>query len=101
MILLIIVINSVFIIIDKNDLDNLFIAFYLLEFILKVSAFRLNYFKDGWNLLDFLITFFTVFPLIAGNSLVNISGLRGIKILRPLRTITTVKELRVIMETLF
>lgn len=35
--------------------DLTFIIIFLLEFIFKVVAFRQHYFKDGWNMVDFII----------------------------------------------
>jgi hypothetical protein len=33
---------------------------YTLEFLLKVTAFGLTYFENGWNLLDFTIVLFAL-----------------------------------------
>lgn len=32
-----------------------FIIIFLIECILKIIAFRQHYFKDGWNIIDFII----------------------------------------------
>ncbi len=32
--------------------DNLFLAIYIVEFLLKFYAWRLRYFKLGWNIFD-------------------------------------------------
>lgn len=33
----------------------LFLVIFLIEFILKIIAFRQYYFKDYWNILDFVV----------------------------------------------
>ena len=33
----------------------IFLLIFLLEFIFKVIAFRQHYFKDGWNVVDFVV----------------------------------------------
>ena len=32
--------------------DNMFLAIYIVEFLLKFYAWRLRYFKLGWNIFD-------------------------------------------------
>lgn len=32
-----------------------FLLIFLVEFIFKVIAFRQHYFKDGWNIIDFVV----------------------------------------------
>lgn len=38
-----------------------FIAIFLLEFIVKVIALRKYYFKDYWNITDFIIVVLSIF----------------------------------------
>lgn len=33
----------------------IYILIFLLEFILKLVALRQHYFKDGWNIIDFIV----------------------------------------------
>lgn len=33
---------------------------FLVECILKIIAFRKHYFKDGWNILDFVVTILSI-----------------------------------------
>lgn len=41
-------------------LHFIFILIFLTECILKLVAFRQHYFKDGWNIIDFLILIFQI-----------------------------------------
>lgn len=77
--------------------------------LLKISGlgFALNknsYLRDPWNILDFVIvvsgyaTFFiSSSSSDTGGSSTNISALRSFRVLRPLRTISGVEGLRVIV----
>lgn len=38
-----------------NLIQFVFILIFLVEFIFKVIAFRQHYFKDGWNIIDFVV----------------------------------------------
>lgn len=38
-----------------NLMQFVFILIFLVEFIFKVIAFRQHYFKDGWNIIDFVV----------------------------------------------
>ena len=37
-----------------------FILIFLLEFILKIIALRKHYFKDGWNIVDFVVLIISI-----------------------------------------
>jgi len=56
-----------------------------------------GYFNDGWSLIDFVIvcTSVTIFFSSA-----NVSSIRVLRVLKPLRTISRVKGLKVMVETL-
>lgn len=41
-------------------LDFIFILIFILEFIVKVIALRKYYFKDYWNVSDFIIVIFSI-----------------------------------------
>src|SRR3569833_2903900 len=72
--------------------------------LLKISAlgFMLNrgsYLRDAWNILDFVIVVSGYLPyFIKGGA--NISALRSFRVLRPLRTISGIEGLRVIVGAL-
>ncbi len=79
---------------------NFFVlAVFVCEAILKITAsaprFK-NYFGDGWNLFDFSIVVFSLMPSTGEFALIA----RTIRLLRVLRLITAVPELRLIISTL-
>jgi len=72
--------------------------------ILKIIAFglfttELSYFRDFWNILDFIIIV-TGYLSMFLNNLINLSFLRSMRVLRPLRTIGFIKGLRLLMASL-
>jgi hypothetical protein len=58
------------------------------------------YLKDTWNLLDFIIVMTSLMPLVIDINF-SVKSLRAIRVLRPLKTITKVKSLKMIVSTLF
>ena len=118
--ILIIVGNCFFLILDDptaiennpvNDMaDYVFQGLYTVEMLLKIfgKGFILNkgsYMRDAWNILDFVIvvsgyvTFMIKTDSSSGGG-TNISALRSFRVLRPLRTISGVEGLRVIVTAL-
>jgi len=73
-------------------MDNLFLALYSLEMVLKILGlgFLFNkgaYLRDAWNILDFIIVCTGYLQLMFTGASFNISGLRSFRVLRPLRSI--------------
>lgn len=71
------------------------LAVFVVEIAIKLFAFGSRFFRDGWNVFDFVIV---------GIALVPASGpfaiLRALRILRVLRLLTKVERLRHIVESL-
>ena len=88
-------------------LEELCFYFYCFELIIKVFSLGLffgenTYFRDPWNILDFAIIFpDIVLKTIKDMSFLNIKALRAIRVLKPLRTITKIKNLQLILSALF
>ncbi|MEO9967685.1 MAG: ion transporter [Reichenbachiella sp.] len=78
-----------------DQLDNIILGIFVIEVILKIYAFGFRFFKNAWNIFDFLIVAIAVVPA-AG----SFSVFRTIRILRTLRLIKNVPKLRVIIEAL-
>lgn len=96
-------------------LDSIFLGIYIMEIILKLYIWRKQFFKDGWNNMDFTIVVFGVIdfllPLIMASMVGNngatifrllriFRGIRAIRALRVLRTIRFLNTLQVILTTL-
>ena len=81
-----------------NILDKVCLYIFVLEAILKISSFRLNYFKDGWNWFDFLIV---VFSLLADfPALSSLRVLRIIRVFRAFKLISGMKPLQTIVSVI-
>ena len=78
---------------------------YSIEMVLKIFAFGLiipskAYLRDVWNILDCVIVITSLLPLVITLNF-SVNSLRAIRVLRPLKTITKVKALKMIVSTLF
>lgn len=74
-------------------LDSICLAIFVVELLAKLIVYRVQFFKDGWNIFDFLIVGISLAP--AGQGL---SVLRALRILRVLRVISVAPRLRRVVE---
>ena len=77
-------------------LDRIAIAFFVVELSLKLFAYRLSFFKNGWNVFDFVIVSVALFPFSQ-----QFTVLRAIRILRALRLVSVVPSMRKVIVGLF
>ncbi|OQX46274.1 MAG: voltage-gated sodium channel, partial [Candidatus Sedimenticola endophacoides] len=70
-------------------LDRLCLAVFVIEILLKLYVYRLSFFRQGWNLFDFMIVAIALVPATGGLSI-----LRAFRIFRVLRLITAVQSIR-------
>lgn len=94
----------------ENELDDkteiAFIILFTLEFLVKVVAFGFimesnTYLHDLWNWLDFLVVVTGLITLAMGSEDNNLSFLRTVRVLRPLRTLSAMPGMRVLVNTVF
>lgn len=76
-------------------LDKLCLAIFVAELVAKMFVYRGRFFRDGWNIFDFIIVGISLIPATQG-----FSAIRALRILRVLRLISTVKSLRRVVEGL-
>ncbi|KIN78717.1 voltage-gated sodium channel [Sulfitobacter mediterraneus] len=74
-------------------LDRLCLAIFVLELAAKLVAYRLRFFRDGWNIFDFVIVGVSLVPAAQG-----FSALRALRILRVLRLVSAAPRLRRVVE---
>lgn len=77
--------------------DTILLTLFSIEIILKLSVYKLDYFKSGWNLVDFSVVALSL--LFMGTNFVSV--LRIVRVLRVLRTITAFPSLRRMVQALF
>ena len=70
-------------------IDQLCLLIFVIELLLKLWVYRLSFFKQGWNVFDFLIVAIALVPATD-----ELSILRAFRIFRVLRLVTTVDSIR-------
>eukprot|EP00746_Dinoflagellata_sp_MGD_P066115 gnl/MRDRNA2_/MRDRNA2_27442_c0_seq1.p1 gnl/MRDRNA2_/MRDRNA2_27442_c0~~gnl/MRDRNA2_/MRDRNA2_27442_c0_seq1.p1 ORF type:complete len:541 (+),score=92.68 gnl/MRDRNA2_/MRDRNA2_27442_c0_seq1:208-1623(+) len=84
-------------------LDFLFTTIFAMEMLLKILHSRIQYFKDGWNLLDFVLAWLSILdsfilgPAIGGDEQ-DLRAYSVLRILRILRLIRAIRLLRMFRE---
>ena len=76
-------------------LDKAALAIFVAEIGIKLLVYRLKFFRDPWNIFDFVIVGISLVPSGQG-----LSVLRALRILRALRLISVVPRMRMVMEAL-
>ncbi len=76
-------------------IDTALLTFFVIELAARLWVKRLSFFKDGWNVFDFVVVGIALAP--ASDSL---SVLRSLRILRALRLITAVPSLKRVVTAL-
>ena len=76
-------------------LDRIALSIFIIEIVLKLVVYRLRFFRDAWNIFDFLVVGVTLMPAGEG-----VSVLRSLRILRVLRLISVVPSLRKVVHAL-
>ena len=74
-------------------LDKLCLLIFVAELVLKMVAYRMRFFRNGWNIFDFIIVGISLVPAAQG-----MSALRALRILRVLRVISVAPSLRRVVE---
>ena len=72
-----------------HQIDLVCLGIFSIEIILKLIAYRLQFFRSGWNLFDFAVVGIALVP---GNGALSV--LRTLRVLRVLRVLTVVPSLR-------
>ena len=74
-------------------LDVLCLAIFVVELVAKLVAYRTSFFKNGWNLFDFIIVAISLVP-----NAQSFSVLRALRIFRTLRVVSAAPRLRRVVE---
>ncbi|MEO1205872.1 MAG: ion transporter [Pseudomonadota bacterium] len=76
-------------------IDGICLAIFIVEIVAKLVVYRLRFFKDAWNVFDFIIVGIAILPFAEG-----LSVLRALRILRALRLISMVPQMRLVVQAL-
>jgi voltage-gated sodium channel len=71
------------------------LTIFIVEIVAKLYVYRLAFFRDPWNVFDFVIVAIALMP--AGEGL---SVLRSLRILRALRLVSMVPQMRLVVQAL-
>ena len=77
-------------------IDKIALSIFTLELIGKLLVYRFNFFKDGWNVFDFIIVVVSLIPASG-----PFSVLRAFRIFRTLRLLSIVPSMRRIIQAIF
>jgi voltage-gated sodium channel len=78
-----------------DALDQIAIAIFVVEVALKLIVYRVGFFKNGWNVFDFVIVSVALLPLGG-----NLSILRALRIIRAFRLISAMPKMRQVVQGL-
>lgn len=103
----VIILNSVLIGLETNpaymesvggiidQIDLVILVLFVIEILVKIYAFRLDFFKSPWNIFDSVVVLVSILPA-AGSFAV----FRALRILRTLRLLKNIPKLKIIIESL-
>jgi len=87
--------------------NYIFMAIFTIEAILKLIAMNCAYFKDGWNIFDFIVvvgtavvTIISYIPALGLDLGMQATLVRILRILRVLRIVKRAEKLKIIVETI-
>ncbi len=75
--------------------DRIILYAFVVEILLRIFAWRVAYFRNGWNIFDFLIVLVSLVAVTSG-----LAALRAFRVLRVLRVITVIPRMRVVVSAL-
>ena len=78
-------------------LNAIFLGIFMVEILIRIAAYGSrpqDYFKDGWNVFDFVVVFAVVIPGVRENATL----LRLVRLLRIVRVISIFPDLRVLVR---
>jgi voltage-gated sodium channel len=77
-------------------LDRVILLIFVLEILVKLVAYGRAFFRDGWNVFDFLVVSLGLLPQATG-----LSALRALRVIRALRILSAVPQMRDVVQALF
>ena len=84
--------------------DNVCLGIFILEMLLKLIVYRLDYFKDAWNWFDMIIIITSVFSGLAFLSALRVFRVfrvfRSLKALRSLKMVSNLRPLQIIIQAI-
>lgn len=82
-----------------DTLNAVFLTFFVIEIAIRITSFGLRpwrFFGEGWNVFDFVM----VAPALIPGVRENVTALRVVRLLRVFRVVSTLPEMRVLVQGL-
>lgn len=76
-------------------LDDVVLAIFVMELLLKFYGYGLRFFSSAWNVFDFFVVGVGLLPQGAG-----LSALRGLRVIRALRLLSVIPQMRAVVQAL-
>ncbi|XP_068695384.1 voltage-dependent calcium channel type A subunit alpha-1-like isoform X1 [Montipora foliosa] len=95
-----------------DDSEYYFVGIFCVEALLKIMAFGFvlhpgSYLRNGWNILDFVVIVVGIISLpkvtrifSEANTSLDVKALRAVRVLRPLKLISGIPSLQVVMKSI-
>lgn len=84
--------------------DNVCLGIFILEMLLKLVVYRLDYFKDAWNWFDLIIIISSVFSGLTFLAALRVFRVfrvfRSLKALRSLKMVSNLRPLQIIIQAI-
>lgn len=79
-----------------STVDDICLAIFVTEIVLKLLVLRASFFRDGWNVFDVLVVGIALIPNSGA-----LSVLRALRVLRVLRLVTAIPSMRRVINGMF
>lgn len=76
-------------------IDQFVLGIFVLELLLKLYAYGLSFFRNSWNIFDLFVVGVGLLPQTA-----NLSALRGLRVIRALRLLSVIPQMRAVVQAL-
>ena len=77
-------------------IDTIALTIFTIELLAKITVYRFKFFRDGWNIFDFIIVVVSLIPASG-----PFSVLRAFRIFRTLRLLSIVPSMKRIIQAIF
>lgn len=78
-----------------ETIDTIVLSIFVIELVLKFYAYGLSFFKNSWNIFDLCVVSIGLLPQNDG-----LSALRGLRVIRALRVLSIVPQMRAVVQAL-
>lgn len=75
--------------------DKVVLTIFVIELLLKLYAYGLNFFRNSWNIFDLFVVTVGLLPSTAA-----LTALRGLRVIRALRILSVIPQMRAVVQAL-